>query len=89
MALDPEMPLAQALADTDGLSGAVMELALSDRLGLSPGDVFKLGTKEFRLTTLILREPDSAASGFALGPRTLLRTESLDGAGLLSAGHLV
>ena len=88
MVLDPEMPLAQALADTDGLSGAVMERALSDRLGLSAGDVFKLGTKEFRLTALILREPDSAASGFALGPRTLLRTDSLDGAGLLSAGTL-
>ncbi|MFT6090583.1 ABC transporter permease [Sulfitobacter sp.] len=88
MVLDPEMPLEQALADTDGLSGAVMERALSDRLGLSPGDVFKLGTKEFRLTALILREPDSAASGFALGPRTLLHTDSLDGAGLLSAGTL-
>ncbi|WP_339760674.1 FtsX-like permease family protein [uncultured Sulfitobacter sp.] len=88
MALDPEMPLEQALAHTDGLSGAVMERALSDRLGLSPGDEFKLGTKGFRLTALILREPDSAASGFALGPRTLLRTESLDGAGLLSAGTL-
>jgi putative ABC transport system permease protein len=88
MVLDPEMPLEQALADTDGLNGAVMERALSDRLGLSPGDVFKLGTKEFRLTALILREPDSAASGFALGPRTLLHTESLDGAGLLSAGTL-
>jgi len=88
MVLDPEMPLDQALAETDGLSGAVMERALSDRLGLSPGDVFKLGTKEFRLTALIMREPDSAASGFALGPRTLLRTDSLEGAGLLSAGTL-
>ncbi|WP_372990309.1 ABC transporter permease [Sulfitobacter sp.] len=88
MALEPEMPLDQALATSDGLSGAVMERALSDRLGLSPGDVFKLGTKEFRLTALILREPDSAASGFALGPRTLLRTDSLEGAGLLSPGTL-
>jgi putative ABC transport system permease protein len=88
MALEPEMPLDQALATSDGVSGAVMERALSDRLGLSPGDVFKLGTKEFRLTALILREPDSAASGFALGPRTLLRTDSLEGAGLLSPGTL-
>ncbi len=65
-----------------------MERALSDRLGLSPGDTFRLGTKTFRLTALILREPDSAASGFALGPRTLLRTASLDGAGLLGPGTL-
>ncbi|EEB83415.1 ABC transporter permease [Roseobacter sp. GAI101] len=88
MALDLEMPLDQALATSDGLPGAVMERALSDRLGLSPGDVFKLGTKEFRLTALILREPDSAASGFALGPRTLLHTDSLEGAGLLAPGTL-
>ena len=88
MALDPEMPLDQALATSDGLPGAVMERALSDRLGLSPGDVFKLGTKEFRLTARILREPDSAASGFALGPRTLLHTDSLEGAGLLAPGTL-
>jgi putative ABC transport system permease protein len=88
MVLSPEMPLDQALATTDGLPGAVMERALSDRLGLSAGDVFKLGVKEFRLTALIVREPDSAASGFALGPRTLLRTDSLEGAGLLSEGTL-
>ncbi len=88
MVLEPDMPLEQALAETDGLSGAVMERALSDRLGLSPGDAFKLGTKEFRLTALIQREPDSAASGFALGPRTLLRTDSLEGSGLLTPGTL-
>jgi len=88
MVLEPAMPLEQALGLENGLSGAVMERALSDRLGLSPGDTFKLGVKEFRLSALIVREPDSAASGFALGPRTLLRTEALDGAGLLAEGTL-
>ena len=88
MVLSPQIPLSQALANQDGVAGAVMERALSDRLGLSPGDTFKLGTKTFRLTAQIMREPDSAGSGFALGPRTLLRTDALDGAGLLSAGTL-
>jgi putative ABC transport system permease protein len=88
MVLEPDMPLEQALAESDGFSGAVMERALSDRLGLSPGDAFNLGTKKFRLTALIQREPDSAASGFALGPRTLLRTDSLEGSGLLTPGTL-
>lgn len=88
MELDPEMPLDQALRMQADLPGAVMERALSDRLGLSPGDSFRLGTKDFRLSALILREPDSAASGFALGPRTLLRTDSLEGSGLLAAGTL-
>jgi putative ABC transport system permease protein len=88
MQLDPEMTLDEALATHDALPGAVMERALSDRLGLAPGDVFRLGTKDFRLNALILREPDSAASGFALGPRTLLRTDALEGSGLLTPGTL-
>ncbi len=53
MVLEPAMPLEQALGLENGLSGAVMERALSDRLGLSPGDTFKLGIKEFRLSALI------------------------------------
>jgi putative ABC transport system permease protein len=85
--LSPDIPLDEALATTD-MPGAVMERALSDRLGLAPGDTFTLGTKDFRLTALILREPDSAASGFALGPRTLLRTEALEGSSLLASGTL-
>jgi putative ABC transport system permease protein len=88
MLLDPAMPLAQALDDQDGISGAVMERALSDRLGLSVGDRFKLGSKDYRLSALILREPDSAASGFSLGPRTLLRRDALQGSGLLGPGTL-
>ncbi len=86
--LDPDMPLPNALATTDGIPGAVMERALSDRLGLAPGDTFQLGTKTFRFTARLTREPDSAASGFALGPRTLLYKDALDGAGLLAPGTL-
>ncbi|WP_370399082.1 ABC transporter permease [Sulfitobacter sp. JB4-11] len=88
MVLDPPVPLDQALDGADGLPGAVMERALSDRLGLAPGDAFTLGTQDFVLTALILREPDSAASGFALGPRTLLRRADLEGSGLLAPGTL-
>ncbi|MCX7560350.1 FtsX-like permease family protein [Sulfitobacter sp. F26204] len=86
--LAPDIPLAVALDTTDGLPGAVMERALSDRLGLTPGDSFQLGSKTFRFTALIVREPDSTASGFALGPRTLLYKNALDGAGLLAPGTL-
>ena len=89
MVLDPALPLEQALeTGPEGRPGAVMERALSDRLGLAPGDVFALGETEFRLTALIEREPDSAASGFSLGPRTLVRRAALDGSGLLAPGTL-
>ena len=88
MVLSPPMSLSAALDGADGQPGAVMERALADRLGLTVGDRFSLGTRDYVLTALIEREPDSAASGFALGPRTLLRRADLEGAGLLAPGTL-
>ncbi len=87
MVLDPPMPLSQAL-DGGALPGAVMAPVLADRLGLAPGDSFKLGTQAFTLSAVILREPDDAGDGFGLGPRTLVRTGDLEGSGLLAPGSL-
>ena len=86
--LAPEMSLAQALAGQDGLPGAVMERVLIDRLGLSLGDRFNLGTQPFVLTAELINEPDNAAGGFGLGPRTLVTTDSLAQSGLLAPGTL-
>jgi putative ABC transport system permease protein len=86
--LEPDMPLATALAADGDTYGAVMERALIDRLGLRLGDVFALGTQSFTLRAEIKREPDSAAAGFALGPRTLVTRDSLAASGLLATGTL-
>ena len=86
--LAPEMPLAQALAPTGGTPGAMMERVLADRLGLKPGDDFALGGAPFRLSAVLLREPDNATAGFGLGPRTIVATAALDGSGLLAPGTL-
>ncbi|MEO9820583.1 MAG: FtsX-like permease family protein [Paracoccaceae bacterium] len=86
--LDPPLTLEDALGDQDGLPGAVMERVLADRIGLTVGDTFRLGTQDLRLSAILLREPDSAAGGFGLGPRTLLRTESLANSQLLATGTL-
>ncbi|MFC3612344.1 ABC transporter permease [Lutimaribacter marinistellae] len=86
--LDPPMPLDEAMSGTGGLPGAVMERALSDRLALTPGDVFRLGTQDFVLMAALEHEPDGAAGGFGLGPRTLVRTEALATSGLLAPGTL-
>src|SRR5690606_8567657 len=67
---------------------AVMDPVLAERLRLSPGDTFRLGLTRLRLTALIAREPDGAAAGFTLGPRTIVRTAALANSGLLSAGSL-
>ncbi|MEY4984235.1 MAG: hypothetical protein RIR62_2501, partial [Pseudomonadota bacterium] len=80
--------LAEALAVVDGIPGAAMDRVLVDRLGLQRGDRFRMGTQDFRLGAVLLREPDSANGGFSLGPRTILRTDALAKSGLLAPGSL-
>jgi putative ABC transport system permease protein len=86
--LTPEMPLAQAFAGEGDRPGAVMDPLLIARLGLEVGDSFRLGSRDFVLMAELTRNPDDAAGGFALGPRTLVRTADLEGAGLLAEGTL-
>ncbi|NEX45992.1 ABC transporter permease [Pseudotabrizicola algicola] len=86
--LEPDMPLAAALAPANGLPGAVMDRVLVDRLGLALGDTFRLGVQEFHLGAVLLREPDSAAQGFTLGPRTMVLTADLAESGLIGPGSL-
>ena len=82
--LDPPMPLDQALADF----GGVMERVLADRLGLRPGDAFRLGEQDFTLRAILDRYPDNAAGGFGLGPRTIVLTDDLAQSGLITEGTL-
>ncbi len=86
--LAPEMALRDALAGEDGLPGAVMDAVLAARLGMEAGDRFRLGEAEFVLMAELLSEPDRATAGFALGPRTMVLTEALEGSGLIQPGTL-
>jgi putative ABC transport system permease protein len=86
--LDPAIPVAEALAERDGLPGVIMDPVLIERLGLAIGDTVRLGTGEFRLTAALMREPDSASTGFTLGPRTVVRSAALAGSGLLETGSM-
>jgi putative ABC transport system permease protein len=82
--LEGDLPLDEALANR----GAVMDSVLAAQMGLVAGDTFALGTAEFTLRGLLLREPDSATGGFALAPRTLVRLADLADSGLLAPGTL-
>ena len=86
--LDPAVQLGDALAVRDGVPGAVMDRVLVERLGLTVGAEFRLGTQDFRLGAVLVREPDSAAGGFSLGPRTIVLTSGLAGSGLIGPGTL-
>lgn len=86
--LTPDMTLETALSGQGDLPGAVMERTLIDRMGLSPGDIFALGTQDFVLMAELSGEPDAAAGGFTLGPRTIVTTKSLANSGLLQPGTI-
>lgn len=86
--LDPPLPLADVLAGADGLPGAAMSPLLMDRLGLRPGDRFKLGDQAFVVMAALVSVPDNATAGFGFGPPTLVRSDALAGSGLIREGTL-
>ncbi|MEO1239026.1 MAG: FtsX-like permease family protein, partial [Pseudomonadota bacterium] len=88
VALDPPIPLSEAFSGENDLPGGIMDPVLIELLGMDIGDTFRLGTKEFVLMAALTREPDGAAAGFGLGPRTMVRTADLEGSGLLAPGTL-
>jgi putative ABC transport system permease protein len=85
--LEPAIPLPDALAG-GALPGIVMQRLLVDRLALGIGDTVRLGTQDFTLTAVLETEPDGAAGGFALGPRSIVRLDALEASGLLAPGTL-
>jgi len=86
--MEPPMELAAALAQVDGIPGAVMKPELARRLQLDIGETFTLGARTFRLAAHLIEEPDDAGAGFALGPRTIVASDDLEGSGLLGPGTL-
>jgi len=89
VALLPEQGLAAALTPQDGVYGAVVEAAVAERLGLKPGDGFKIGTATVQLRATIEHAPDEALSGLAFGPRVTISEAALPATGLLQPGALV
>ena len=85
LALSPERPLAELLAD----GGAVAAPELLARLALRIGDPIAIGGKLFRLRGTVLAEPDRLGNAFALGPRLFLSGESLRSTGLVALGSRV
>lgn len=85
--LDPPVGMA-ALAAQDGVPGAFLDPVLADRLGLKPGDHFRLGGQEFALRARLLREPDATSAGISFGPRSLVALPAIEATPLLATGTL-
>lgn len=86
--LDPAIGIAEALETRGGIPGGIMHQTLAERVGIEPGGRFKLGLQEFRLSALLVREPDGLGGGFSFGPRTIVRKDDLAESGLLMPGTL-
>jgi len=80
--LDPAIPLRQALA---GQSAAVADDLLI-RLHAKVGGPLKIGNADFRISSVIIREPDRMSSGMSLGPRVMISRSALAKTGLVQPG---
>lgn len=94
-AVDAGWPLIGAYTQEAGAASprpepgqAAVARALADRLMLKVGDRLRLGAAELRVSGIVAAEPDQLGSGFALGPRVLVTTDTLDRAGLVQPGSL-
>ena len=58
-------------------------------LGVVPGDTLKLGNAQFRLTALVMQEPDAAMDYFNVAPRVFIHLDDIPATGLVQEGSRV
>ncbi len=66
-------------------NGAVVSIALLDRLNLQIGDDVKIGNSTFQIRGSIDKEP-GGGSGFRIGPRVFIERTAVESAGLTGFG---
>lgn len=88
IALREPQNLQDILAQQNGVWGVAIEAPLAIRLGAEIGTLLKIGALEYQLRGIILREPDRASGGLALGPRAMVAMDSLPATQLVQPGSL-
>jgi putative ABC transport system permease protein len=87
--LEPPQPLAQTLAQRDGVFGAAADPALLARLDLEPGARIAIGAATIEIRAALASEPDRLVGGVAFGPRILISEAALRATGLIQPGSVV
>lgn len=95
--VDGRYPLAGDVTLKDGLkladalanSGAAVDGVLLERLGLKPGDKFKLADFEVDVRGIVEAEPDAVVDRLTYGPRVFISQETLEKTGLVKPGTLI
>src|SRR5439155_22469714 len=86
LTLDPKMPIADLLAEHDGVFGAAVDSTLLARFDLKIGDRVSVGSATFQLRSVVGAEPDKLAGNVCLGPRFMVSDAGLRATGLLLPG---
>jgi putative ABC transport system permease protein len=89
LTLEPSLPVADVLAERDGVFGAAVDQTLLARLDLSLGDRVTIGGATFQIRSIDNGEPDKLAGGLGFGPRFLVNETGLRATQLLQPGSLV
>ena len=87
--LEPVWSLDKALAESDGVFGAVAAPEFAGRLGLRLGDRFSIGAARFELRAVIRAEPDRGGQGLGFGAEVMVTDNALAATGLVRPGSLV
>jgi putative ABC transport system permease protein len=83
---DVDLAPAGKLRDVLGPESVVVADDLLVRLKLKVGDPLKIGSKVFRIASVVTNEPDRLSGNFAAGPRVLISQQGLVASGLLAPG---
>ena len=75
-------PLSTALTD----HSVVVAEEFLIRLHAHVGDALRLGGHSFRISAVLMQEPDRISAGAGLGPRVMISREALETTGLLAEG---
>ncbi len=81
-----DLESSDALSKVLGDDTVVVADDLLIRLHLKLGDQLTVGSKNFRIASVVTNEPDRLSGNFAAGPRVLISRTGLDASGLLAPG---
>lgn len=89
VALDPASPLADALAEKDGVAGVAVDPILLARLDVKLGDTLLIGDARVQLRARLMSEPDKLAGGVGFGARVMMTRATLAASGLVTPGTVI
>ncbi|MGU9962466.1 MAG: ABC transporter permease [Candidatus Puniceispirillales bacterium WSBS_2018_MAG_OTU23] len=87
--LEPQIPIAQALAIWDGMPGIVANPGLLRVIGAAVGDTVRLGDIDVYVSAILIKEPDRGFGFEQFAPSVLIADENLDRTGLNVPGALL